>query len=91
MNYEVIITTNFKKEFKALHKKYPSLKNDLQQILDNIEDELKLAVDLGSGFRKIRIKIQSKGKGKSGGGRIISHETILAIDSKKVVFGSIYN
>lgn len=91
MNYEVVISENFKKEFKKLHKKYPSLKSDLQSILDNIENELELATDLGSGFKKLRIQIKSKGKGKRGGGRIITYETILAVDAKRGVFGSIYN
>ncbi|HLV23663.1 MAG TPA: type II toxin-antitoxin system RelE/ParE family toxin [Moheibacter sp.] len=91
MNYEVVISENFKKEFKKMHKKYPSLKSDLQLILDNIENELKLATDLGSGFKKLRIQIKSKGKGKRGGGRIITYETILAVDTTHIVFGSIYN
>jgi hypothetical protein len=91
MNYNVIISENFKKEFKPLFKKYPSLKSDLQNLLDNIEKELILATDLGGGFRKIRINIKSKGKGSSGGGRIITHETIIAVKDTNLVFGSIYN
>ena len=50
-----------------------------------------LATDLGSGFKKLRIQIKSKGKGKRGGGRIITYETILSIEARRVVFGSIYN
>ncbi len=37
MNYNIIISENFKKEFKPLAKKYPSLKSDLQEVLDNID------------------------------------------------------
>jgi hypothetical protein len=91
MNYNIIVSENFKKEFKPLLKKYPSLKLDLQNLQDNIEKELALSTDLGGGFRKIRIKITSKNKGSSGGGRIITHETIVAIDNTNLVFGSIYN
>ena len=91
MNYNIIVSDNFKKEFKPLLKKYPSLKSDLQDLLDNIENELALSTDLGGGFRKIRIKISSKNKGASGGGRIITHETIVAINATNLVFGSIYN
>ena len=65
MNYEVVISENFKREFKILHKKYPSLKLDLQNILNNIENELQLAVNLGGGFKKIRLKIEFKRKGKA--------------------------
>ena len=91
MNYETKIDSNFSREFKSLLKKYPSLKGDFQLLLDNLEKELTLADDLGNGFRKIRINIKSKGKGKSGGGRIITYETILTVSDVLVVFLSIYN
>jgi mRNA-degrading endonuclease RelE of RelBE toxin-antitoxin system len=91
MKYNVILHDNFKKEVKPLLKKYPSLKSDLQKLLDNIDKELKLATDLGDGFKKIKIAIKSKGKGSSGGGRIITHETIVSINDTNLVFGSIYN
>lgn len=91
MNYKTEIHEIFSKEFKVLLKKYPSLKSDFQHILNNIEKELALADDLGNGFKKIRINIKSKGKGSSGGGRIITYETIIAVEHKKVIFASIYN
>ena len=91
MNYNIEIDNEFSKEFKKLLKKYPSLKSDFQSILDNIENELILATDLGNGFKKIRINIKSKGKGASGGGRIISYETIVSVDETKVLFATIYN
>src|SRR5690606_3552462 len=64
MNYNVEYHDNFKKELKPLAKKYPSLKEDLQFLLDNFGKELALADDLGGGFRKIRLNIKSKRKGK---------------------------
>jgi mRNA-degrading endonuclease RelE of RelBE toxin-antitoxin system len=91
MNYNIEIDNEFSKEFKKLLKKYPSLKSDFQSILDNIENELILATDLGNGFKKIRINIKSKGKGASGGGRIISYETIVSVNETKVLFATIYN
>jgi mRNA-degrading endonuclease RelE of RelBE toxin-antitoxin system len=91
MNYKTEIDKEFGKEFKILLKKFPSLKKDFQNILDNVEKELALADDLGNGFRKIRINIKSKGRGSSGGGRIITYETIVAVDNKLVIFASIYN
>lgn len=91
MNYKTEIHEEFSKEFKKLLKKYPSLKSDFKAILDNIEKELLLADDLGNGFKKIRINIKSKCKGSSGGGRIITYETIVSVNNKLVVFASIYN
>lgn len=91
MNYKTEINKEFSKEFKTLLKKFPSLKADFQKVLDNIDKELTLADDLGNGFKKIRINIKSKGKGSSGGGRIITYEAIVALDNKLVIFASIYN
>lgn len=91
MNYSLQTTDDFDREIKKLSKKFPSLKNDFQNIIDNIEKELALADDLGEGFRKIRINIKSKGKGSSGSGRIITYETIIAINNKLVLFALIYN
>jgi mRNA-degrading endonuclease RelE of RelBE toxin-antitoxin system len=91
MKYSIEIDPNFSKEFKPLSKKYASLKSDFQNILENIEKELALAVDLGDNFKKIRINIKSKGKGSSGGGRIVTYETIVAVDETKVIFASIYS
>ncbi len=91
MNYNVEYHNNFKKELKPLAKKYPSINEDLQYLLDNIEKELLLADDLGSGFRKIRFNIKSKGKGKQGGARVISYEIIISTEQTNVVLASIYD
>lgn len=91
MNYRTVIDKDFGKQFKKLFKKYPSLKADFQNILDNLEKEITLADDLGNGFKKIRLNIKSKAKGSSGGGRIITYETVVSINDTLVVFASIYN
>lgn len=91
MNYNIEIDSGFKREFKALLKKFPSLKDDFETLILNLENELALAVDLGGGFKKIRLNIKSKSKGKSGGARIITYETIIAINETFIVFASIYN
>lgn len=46
---------------------------------------------MGGGFKKIRISIKSKGKGKSGGGRVITYETIVNIFEQIVLFAVIYD
>jgi len=52
MNYSILVYEIFYKELKPLAKKYPSLKNDIFFISNNIEKELALATDLGEGFKK---------------------------------------
>lgn len=71
MSYKVIPTEDFKKIFKRLWKKYPSLLKDLQEVNDFLEKDYKVGIPLGFNLYKYRISIQSKNKGKSGGGRII--------------------
>lgn len=60
-------------------------------MIHNIEKELSLADDLGGGFKKIRLNIKAKGKGKSGGGRVIDYETIINADDHNVLFAYIYD
>lgn len=91
MNYNITTTPVFDKELKRLSKKHRSLESDILLLKKNIQKELTLADDLGDGFRKVRLNIKSKGKGKSGGGRIITYETIISIDSTEVIFAVIYD
>jgi len=89
MNYKVDTTPNFEREAKKLFKKYNSLKEELLILIDELETNPSKGIKLGEKIYKIRIAIKSKGKGKRGGGRIltyfkVSNETVylLAIYSK---------
>lgn len=84
MNYSVLLSDTFKKEAKRLIKKYPSLKTELKALGIELESNPTLGTPLGNDVYKIRIAIQSKGKGKSGGARIISfvkvtHSTVYLL------------
>lgn len=72
MNYEVRTINSFEKEVKRLSKKYPSLKSDLSVLITKLESNPFQGNALGKNFYKIRLKISSKGVGKSGGARVIS-------------------
>lgn len=72
MKVTVRITKNFKTEAKPLLKKYHSLAGDLQNLEKELLASPRLGVSLGNDAYKIRLKITSKGKGKSGGARVIS-------------------
>jgi mRNA-degrading endonuclease RelE of RelBE toxin-antitoxin system len=72
MSVSVRVTNNFKTALKPLLKKYPSLKNDLLQLEKELLNNPRHGNPLGHGAYKIRLKISSKGKGKSGGARVIS-------------------
>lgn len=73
MSYKIQLTRNFEREFKKLYKKYPSLKDDIASLAKVLHSEPTSGIPLGHNCYKIRMAITSKGKGKSGGSRIITH------------------
>ena len=72
MKNEIIITPNFKKEAKPLLKKYPSLKNELLGLEQKLFHNPNEGTSVGGNAFKIRLAVKSKGKGKSGGMRVIT-------------------
>ena len=62
----------FRQDFKALSKKYPSLESDIEDLIEALLDNPTMGESLGKNRYKVRLKIKSKGKGKSGGGRVIT-------------------
>lgn len=88
MNYSVNTIPLFDKQAKRLSKKYPSLKKDLGKLIQQLQINPNEGTALGNGFYKIRLQIRSKGKGKSGGGRVITYVKIMA---ETVYLSSIYD
>ena len=78
MNVHVRIAKSFKTAAKPLLKRYPSLRSDLLKLEKELTSNPKQGTPLGHSAFKIRLKIASKGRGKSGGARVISLvETVL--------------
>ncbi len=73
MNYKVDSIAPFDRQLKKLQKKYPSLKQEMRDLGSSLSMDPKQGVALGNNCYKIRIAIRSKGKGKSGGARVISY------------------
>jgi mRNA-degrading endonuclease RelE of RelBE toxin-antitoxin system len=73
MSFEVIAIKNFSREAKRLVKKYPSLKNELSELFNSLESDPTQGKSIGNSCYKIRLSISSKGKGKSGGAKVITH------------------
>ncbi len=72
MKVIVKITKSFKTAAKPLLKKYQSLSKDLLNLEKTLVSTPRLGTPLGKEAYKIRLKVTSKGKGKSGGARVIS-------------------
>lgn len=88
MSYNVLTIPPFDKQLKRLVKKYPSLKNEFAELLESLEQEPEQGTNLGNNCYKIRIAIASKGKGKSGGARVITN---FVIAEETVFLISIYD
>ena len=89
MQYKTKIATTFKKEFKRLYKRYPSLEQDVKNLREEIPTTI--GTDLGSGLRKIRMRITSKGRGKSGGARVITFTVVVTTDASDIYFLYLYD
>lgn len=88
MSYNIFLTDNFKKEAKKLSKKYSSLKSDLEELFQKLEQNPNLGTSIGNNVFKIRLAINSKGKGKSGGARVIS---LVRVVNETIYLVSIFN
>lgn len=91
MNFEVLILPDFEKSAKALSKKYRSLKSDIKNLIISLENNPFQGDELTSGIRKIRMAITSKGRGKSGGARVISKTVVYTETEGKVYLLEIYD
>lgn len=69
---KIKLEASFRREFKYLRKKYPSLPKDLQLLGENLQLNPKQGAALGMDCYKIRMSITSKNAGKSGGARVIT-------------------
>lgn len=88
MSYKVLSIPLFDKQFKRLAKKYPSLKKELKELSQSLEQHPEQGIHIGKNCYKIRLAIASKGKGKSGGARVITN---IAISENNVYLLSIYD
>lgn len=88
MKYNVLAISPFDKQLKRLAKKFPSLKTEFAALINELEINPTKGVSLGNNCFKIRLAIASKGKGKSGGARIITH---FYIENNTVFLLAIYN
>ena len=81
MSYNVKTIAVFEKQAKRLIKKYVSLKKELLALVQELKEQPEQSIPIGKSCFKIRIAVASKGKGKSGGTRIITN---IAIDNETV-------
>ena len=91
MNYTIKTAKSFDKEIKRLRKRYASIADDYENLLNELRNNPHLGTDLGGGLRKIRMAITSKGRGKSGGARVITFSVVVAVEETDINLLFIYD
>lgn len=77
MSYKVKTIPYFDRQAKRLTRKFASFKKDISELFDSLEADPTQGTALGNDCYKIRMAIKSKGKGKSGGARVVTHVIVV--------------
>ena len=72
------MSEDFRAAYKRLKKRHKSLQQDFERLLNSLLQNPMQGVELDGGARKVRMAITSKGRGKSGGARVIIRVRIVA-------------
>ena len=92
MKVKIDFLPEFMRLAKPLWKKYASFEQDYMQLLEDLRSNPFMGTPLGEGVRKVRMTISSKGKGKSGGARILTYSVNKESDEEiKLTLLSIYD
>ena len=91
MNYQIVTTDDFEKNFKILSKKYRSLDDDYEILINDLLKNPTMGDDLGDNTRKVRMAIASKNKGKRGGTRVITCNVLIDVINTDIYLLDIYD
>ncbi len=72
MANQIIYSAVFIRKAKAYKKKHHSIVEDLRELEKSLLKNPEQGNNLGSGLFKVRLAVKSKGKGKSGGFRVVT-------------------
>ena len=84
-------TPDFTASAKRLAKHYPSFRDDLNGLLASLRANPDQGTLLSGGFRKIRMSISSKAKGKSGGARVITLNCLVSEQGGEIFLVKVYD
>lgn len=76
---------------RPLAKRHRSLKQDFREFSEELKQNPFQGDELIPGVRKIRMAIKSKGRGKSGGARVITYTVVTMEESGDVFLIDIYD
>ena len=88
---DIRLGEEFKRQFKRLKKKYPSLTEDLKIFSLDLRANPQQGIPLGARLYKLRMAIAAKGKGKSGGARVITYRLLATQERIEITLLTIYD
>ena len=88
MKYNVLTIPPFDRQIKRLARKFPSLKAEYADLIEELEENPQKGASIGNNCFKIRLAIASKSRGKSGGARVI---TYFYVENETVFLLAIYD
>ena len=91
MNFKIQTTSYFDAEAKRLGKRYRSFVDDLKSFRDSITEDPFQGTEIMPGIGKVRMSIETKGRGKSGGARVITFTYLVSEESGNVILLLLYD
>ncbi len=91
MANKIHLTIFFIRKAKRLIKKYHSLPESLKQLEQDLLNNPKIGANYGSNIYKVRLADTSKGKGKSGGFRVITYLIEETAESTEIYLITIFD
>lgn len=91
MSYNIIRSDYFTAEFKRLAKRYKGLASDYESFLDSLRENPLQGVEIAPHIRKVRMTISAKGRGKSGGARVITFNALISEKEDTIALLLIYD
>ena len=91
MSLEIVRSDYFTSEIKRLAKRYRSLDKDYEKFWERLMSNPLQGVEIAPHVRKIRMAIGSKGRGKSGGARVITLNALVTEQDGTVYLLLVYD
>jgi mRNA-degrading endonuclease RelE of RelBE toxin-antitoxin system len=91
MTNTVEVSPEFKRDIKPLAKKYHTLRESVENLVEQLIENPYLGVSYGNDLFKVRLADKSKGSGKSGGFRVLYYHLEKTKDGITILLINIYD
>lgn len=91
MNFEIITTVYADATIKRLSKRCRGFENDIKRFREELKANPLQGTEIAPNIRKMRMAITAKGRGKSGGARVITCNALVSEQEGKIYLLLIYD